>query len=121
MNSIEKNLAEVYVAADEIEAKHLQLLLADNHIASRIVGAGLIGGSGDLPPGFDVSPRLWVDNEYAEAAREICIAWERERNAKRANRNSVPLQDWQCSQCEEQVPGDFEICWQCQTPKQDTN
>ena len=114
MNSLDKNLAEVYVAADEVEAKHLQLLLADNHIASRIVGAGLIGGSGDLPPGFDISPRIWVDEEYATKAREICQTWEQER---KKNRNSKPVAEWQCEKCEAQVPGEFEICWQCQSEK----
>ena len=115
MNSLEKNLAEVYVASDEIEAKHLQLLLADNHIASRIVGAGLIGGAGDLPPGWVVSPRIWVDKVDEDRARNVCKEWERQR---RTNRHSAPQQDWRCKHCEAQVPAEFEICWQCQAEKQ---
>ena len=113
MNSLDRNLSEIYVAADEIEAKHIQLLLADHHIPSRIVGAGLIGGAGEIPPGWVVSPRIWVDKEYEAKARQLVTNWEKDRKSQRQQ----PQPEWTCSHCEAQVPGEFDICWQCQTAK----
>ena len=110
MNTLDRNLAEIYVAADEIEAKHIQLLLADNHIPSRIVGTGLIGGAGEIPPGWVVSPRIWVDKEYETVARQLVTNWEKDRKAQR----KTTQREWTCEHCEAQVPGEFDICWQCQ-------
>ena len=113
MSSLDRKLVQVYVAADEIEAKHIELILADHHIQSRTVGGGLVGGAGELPPGWALSPRIWVDKEYEDQARTIVKMWELDRNKKRDN----PTEEWQCSECESMVPGDFEICWQCQAEK----
>ena len=110
MNTTNKNLAEVYVAADEIEARYLERLLSDNDIECSIVGAGLIGGAGELPPGWSLSPRIWVDTTDRQRARTIIDRWEQDRNSSRSD----PENEWKCPSCLAVVPGEFEICWQCQ-------
>ena len=109
LNRSKKNLVEVYVAADEIEARYLERMLEHHDIPRCVVGAGLIGGSGELPPGWNLSPRIWVDQSDGEAAKQYIRQWE----ADRAQQRRTARAEWQCPSCKADVPGQFDICWQC--------
>ncbi len=67
--------------------------------------------AGELPP-ITAMPELWVmnDDQY-------------ERAIKLIQENSLSRQlstPWKCSQCGEQLEGQFTICWRCGNDRTDT-
>ena len=72
----EREIVEVYVARDNIEAQFLRGLLEDSGIEVRVVGEGLHGLTGGLPSGYSTAPRLWVRRKDAERARKVIAEYE---------------------------------------------
>jgi len=64
----------LYNASNAIEAQILQDVLAQEGIATHVVGALLQGGVGELPAGGLV--RLMVDEADHEAGRAVVRRWE---------------------------------------------
>jgi rubrerythrin len=107
------DLVEVYSAADLTEAYFLRDLLENGGIATRVVGDTL---TGMIPPGAETAPRLWVFRADEERAREIVDDFER-NHRHRPSTDEPPAETWRCPTCGEAVDIDFELCWNCQTPK----
>ena len=110
----DSDVVEVYSAANLPEAHQVKNLLQDEGIQARVVGEALQTGAGELPIGWTTAPRLWVAQADCERARQIIDEWEQERQAGKPIPSSPP---WVCPHCDEEVPGEFDICWNCQSTK----
>ena len=64
-------LAEVYSAANGLEAHSLRAVLEERGIRAEVVGETLQTAAGDLPLGQSLAPRIWVWEGDAGRAREL--------------------------------------------------
>lgn len=104
-------VVDVYTAANGPQAHFLKGLLADAGIEARVVGDALqAAGYNTVTP-----PHLWVRANRAEAAREVLQAWEFHSHEPHPENRPPPT--WICPTCEAEVDDDFDLCWQCQTPR----
>ncbi|MDA1161998.1 MAG: DUF2007 domain-containing protein [Planctomycetota bacterium] len=103
---------EVYAARDEIDATLVKSMLAEAGIKSLIFGGQLQGAIGELPPGLPAAPRVWTSADSADTARQLIREMEQTRRQHREDEAG-----WSCPNCSEDVTVDFEICWNCQTPR----
>jgi hypothetical protein len=110
----DSDAVEVYSAANLLEAHQVKNVLQDEGIAAKVVGEALQTAAGELPIGWTTAPRLWVAQADYETARQIIDNWERERQTAKPIQSPPP---WVCSHCGEEVPGEFDICWNCQSAK----
>ena len=99
---------EVYWATDAQDAHLAKALLEDAGIAARVVGEMLLGVVGELPMGPNTAPRVWVAASDAERARALVAEWE-----KRTPKGVA----WSCANCGENVGGQFDLCWNCESPR----
>lgn len=115
MDENDAELVEVYSAADIAEAHFLQSMLEDAGIKARVVGDTLSG----LPPlGEVVAPRVWVFQSDEAVAKELLVEFERvHRRPHLDAEDDRPAETWTCPTCGEAVEADFELCWNCQTPR----
>ncbi len=104
------DIVEVYAAANAPDAHLLKGRLEDEGIQVTVVGEPLQSAAGDLPFFWSTSPRLWVARADYERAQQIIQQWERENRPGGAG-SSGP---WTCPRCHEEVPGDFDVCWNCE-------
>ncbi|MGQ0635255.1 MAG: putative signal transducing protein [Planctomycetaceae bacterium] len=113
MSETDDDIVEVYSAADVTEAYFLRDLLADQGIQSQVVGDALP----NLPPGQESAPRLWVHRRDESRAKNVLEEYERRQRAPH------PFSDardaWKCPNCGELVEADFDLCWNCQTPRKE--
>lgn len=64
---------------------------------------------GEIPLDDENGCMLWLNEPYQEKeAKYLIDTWLQSKT------QSLP--SWQCQQCREINEGQFEICWQCQTP-----
>jgi hypothetical protein len=75
----EQDIAVVYAAADAQEAHLLKALLADREIEAVVLNESLQGAAGGVPVGHDVSPRVAVLRDDEPKARQVVIAFQRQR------------------------------------------
>lgn len=105
-------VAEVYAAANEAEAYLVKNLLDNQGIPARVVNEPLYA----VPCGVTVDPHVWVTKADADRALQIIEQW----NAEQQDRGSGDRPcDWTCPHCGEKVPGQFEICWKCESPREE--
>jgi hypothetical protein len=116
MNEADDDIVEVYSAADITEAAFLRDLLEEAGIRTRVVGDSLQTAVGLLPPGEETAPRLWVFRADEGKAREMLADYERVHRRPHPD-DDPPAESWQCPTCGETVETDFELCWNCQTPR----
>ena len=116
MNETDDDIVEVYSAADGAEAAFLRDMLEDAGIRTRIVGDSLQSAMGLLPLGAETAPRLWVFRADHDRARELLAEYERVHLAPHPD-DDLPEETWVCPSCGEKVEADFELCWNCQTPR----
>ena len=107
----EPQVVDVYTAANGPQAHFLKGLLADAGIDARVVGDALLAaGYIEVTP-----PHLWVRADQAEAARGMLRTWDSRSHEPPPDDRSPPI--WICPTCGAEVDADFELCWQCQTPR----
>lgn len=105
---------EVYIARDEMDAGTALAMLRAEGIEGRVVGANLQTASGELGMSYNALPRIWVRSDDATRARELIANHERER---REASERPPAEPWRCPACSEEVQGDFDLCWNCETER----
>lgn len=89
------NIAHAGLIQSFLDQHDIPTILRNEHTSAVI---------GDLPF-VDNQPEVWVDEQlYAQANRLLEELKQEPRN------NTEP---WQCSNCQESNPGNFELCWQC--------
>jgi rubrerythrin len=109
------DIVDVYAAADLGQAHFLQEMLANAEIEARVVGDSISTGLG-YPPVDKFAPRLWVRRADEARARELLAEFEKIH--ARPHPDDEPRAAWKCSACGELVEDDFELCWNCQNPRQ---
>lgn len=86
---------------------NVQNLLKLRHIETTLRNEFSAGGTGDLSAN-ETWAELWlVDERDAPLATTIIDEM-----------NAVSDEDWFCSRCGEKNGGAFELCWQCEHPRQ---
>jgi len=108
------DVVEVYLAVDTPQAHFVRNLLLEAGIDAQIVG-GTISSSLGLPQGVESAPAVLVHK--ADEARARALVDEFEKRNARPHPDDEPRPAWKCPSCGELVDADFELCWNCQTPK----
>jgi hypothetical protein len=97
----------VYSAANPTEAHLCRQFLENEGIDARVDGEILWQARGDLPPNESTNPTVIVSVENYEQARALVIQFKETVLA------DSDLESWSCSQCDEENPGSFDVCWNC--------
>lgn len=111
----DNDVVQVYVVPQPHQAYFLRNMLADAGIEARVLGENLNMVD---PPANLQAGALWVRRHDAEAARRILTDWEQSRS--KAISESETTITWKCAACGEFIQDDFEICWNCETPRPDS-
>jgi hypothetical protein len=86
-------------------------ILQSNGIPTVIKNQNLSSLAGDMLF-TTIFPELWVlDDNYSDQAVALLQNFRQERLAPST------ASDWTCTQCGESVPGNFDTCWNCETPR----
>ncbi len=102
-------MRKLYEAADRIEAQMLMDYLAEQGIASVLLGDTLSGGAGELPA--NIFPAIWIlKDEQHQRARWLIESFKAESQAPHSS-------GWRCPVCGESVDPGFDLCWNCSTPR----
>lgn len=117
MDEAETELIEVYSAGDLTEAYFLRDRLEEAGIKARVVGDALVTGAGVLPVGEETAPRIWVFQPDETRARELLAEYEQVHRRPHTEEDETPAATWKCPTCGEDVESDFDVCWNCQTPR----
>ena len=89
------NIAEAGLMRSYLEQHDIPSMLRNEHTSAVI---------GDLPF-VDNNPEIWVDDLSCDRALGLI---------KQIQQPSSAFQrDWDCHNCHEDNPGNFELCWQC--------
>lgn len=91
------NIAEAGLMRSYLEQHDVPSILRNEHTSAVI---------GELPF-VDNNPELWVEEFHYARALELIKQIQQPVSAFQ--------QDWVCSNCGEESPGNFELCWQCGT------
>jgi hypothetical protein len=91
-----------------LQVAHIRNFLEAEGIRCRLRNEFLAGAAGELPP-IQCWPEVWVDDLYAQRARELVAELVEQ------DRDDV-ASPWQCPSCGEWVEGNFRLCWNCDTP-----
>ncbi|MDC0307977.1 MAG: DUF2007 domain-containing protein [Planctomycetaceae bacterium] len=97
----------VYSAGHPAEAHLCRQYLEAHGIEARVDGEILWQARGDLPPNESTNPTVLVSDENIERARALVVEFESSHAAGRE------LDSWSCSQCAEDNPSSFDVCWNC--------
>lgn len=105
-------MRKVHTAESIIEIAHLRNVLEQAGIACYVRNERLGGVVGEIPF-VECWPELWVLRNGEEL---------RARGLIDAARAAVlePAPDWICAACGERVEGQFDACWRCEAPRQDS-
>ena len=83
----------------------MRSFLQQQQIAPEIRNEFSVGALGDLPF-FDAWPELWVaDDDFLAASKLV----------SELDQQTVDKPEWFCQKCRELNPGNFEICWSCES------
>jgi len=100
-------LVKLYAAKDTLEAGHIRVWLAQHDLDATVLGEHLSAARGELPMTVDTLPAVWVDEKDAPQAMELM----KEFLAQPPADSTLPA--WLCPTCNENVEGQFDVCWQC--------
>ena len=101
-------MVEVYWAHNAQDAQFVAGVLKAEGIHAVVLGEMLAGATdGVFAPA--AAPRVWVATSDEQRALAAIAAWQQERGDE-----SEP---WTCGNCGEPVEGNFDICWNCESPR----
>jgi hypothetical protein len=88
---------------------HLRNLLLTQGIPCDVRTPYLAGATGDIPF-TECWSQLWITNDadLERASGLLKAVLEREADSHRL---------WRCSDCREEIEGQFETCWHCGSPR----
>jgi hypothetical protein len=97
-------MIKTYTAANLQDAHILLGLLASSGIEARILNASAQGGLGEIPFA-STYPEIWLEHARdLERARAVIESFDRPQSTGAPRR---------CSNCGEESPARFELCWKC--------
>lgn len=98
-------MKSIYLAGSLMEAELFRDRLRQSGIDSMVKNREIQGALGELP--LSLLPEVWIlDDKDLEAAQDEAQAFEARRK-----QDSGP--DKICNHCQEENPGNFELCWKC--------
>ena len=100
---------EVYWARDAQDAHLVAGLLQSEGIEAVVVGEMLQAAAYELAVGPSSSPRVRVGAADEQRALAVIAASQLSRGDE--------TEPWTCGNCGEQVEGNFDICWKCESPR----
>ena len=98
-------MRKIFESIDFTRVGHYQSILESKGIQTLVKNLAASSIMGDVPF-TEVFPELWVvhDEDYDNAMQILGeIHYAQPSQAK----------DWRCPKCSEEVPGNFDSCWQC--------
>lgn len=98
-------MKKLFTAQDPLMISHLKNVLENQGIECVIKNTYLAGTVGELPP-IECWPELWVVDDAAYSGAEEVL------EKALAPLGSVK-KPWKCTQCGEEVEGQFTECWNC--------
>ena len=99
-------LVKIYSADNVLEVGLMRSLLELNGIASELRNHHTSSLLGEVPY-TSTWPELWANVESASQAQKLIGD---------AQKQDVSGADWSCPSCDELIPPNFELCWQCGAP-----
>ena len=97
-------MKRIYTALHLPDAHIVANLLTHSGIAVRVLNVNAAGAMGELP--MDAAlPQVWLENDKDETAARALI-----ENYQRTGASNIVRP---CSQCGEENPIAFELCWSC--------
>lgn len=100
------DIVEVFSTINAAEAQLVKNLLESTGIKATIVDEHM----GVAIGGWNSVPRVWVAQADCRHARKVIESWEAER---RTGEPDSSVRPWACPRCGEEVPGGFDVCWNC--------
>jgi hypothetical protein len=100
-------MREVFTSQDFTQVGYYKSVLDEAGISSfvRNENANSIGLGGAI---FFPSLCVTDDYDYVEAIRIL---------KSQQYKETTPVADWTCPSCSEKNPGNFELCWNCNSPR----
>ena len=98
----------IYTGASIVDAGLFHNLLEQHDIPAQMRNYHTSSAIGELPF-VETHPEVYVPSSFAEQAKRLLV----ELNEPRGD--GV---DWSCRNCQEANPSSFDLCWQCQTPRE---
>ena len=105
----DQELVIAYSADNPFEAKQVRQLFESNGIRCRITGDSLYNNT-DVATAL--KPEILVVKTDFDDARTLVAKFESEKGDRKLS------SEWECQNCNEQNPGDFDTCWKCQSDQQ---
>lgn len=95
-----------------------EAVLLKDHLVQNGVAAAVLNKGATRIPHHGVATEVWVAADAAaDEVRTLIRGFFLKRCKQAPERSS-----WQCQQCREENPGEFELCWSCgQSPKPEGN
>lgn len=109
MVQVQAHWEAVYRASTPMEAELLAGMLNAADIPAGMKGPGVAGAIGEIPVDALETP-VYCAPEHFVMARDLLAQYEAEARE--------PTADWHCHECGEENAGTFELCWQCNTPRE---
>ena len=104
------DIAEVYRAANPVEADLLVGMLQVHGIEAKAIGNELASAVGEIPV-WEAAPRIWVPQSDAEQARQLILDHQTGDKTQETQRDP---RGWTCPRCDTEIESGFDICWNCQ-------
>lgn len=104
---------KLYSGRDSMDAHHVRGLLEAAGVRAVVMGDQLATAWGEVPFMNDALPGVWINDEDKARAAEVMDEFFRDAATPP---RSAP---WVCPRCGEEVEGQFEVCWNCGTPRPD--
>jgi len=104
-------LKRVYSSASLWEAREILTLLQQQRIPAMLLNENVAGTPGVLPfnPGMTVDAEVWVlDAGLADRCARLIAEFQ-----AAASPPAGTGPGWACPGCQEDNPGDFDLCWAC--------
>ena len=100
-------MKRIYTARNLPEAYLVRDLLTQSGVAAHVFNEHAMAAMGELALG-SAYPQVWIAQEHQEQHARSVIADYETRPASTTSRK--------CVACDEQNPGEFDICWNCAAP-----
>ena len=102
-------MIRIHSSMNAIEVHNLKNVLEGQGIDCEVLGEFRHSVMGEVPL-TDAFVELWIVDDAQEAAARDLLSGTGETASP-----------WRCPKCAEAVDGEFDMCWNCQTPRGETS